>query len=136
MASLYNDANWSNNDLNEVMESVKKEISKSVFSIFSPEQLHHYKEKMEERAKEGHLVSLVDMWGLAIEYLIQGRVHKTLDCTDIKYILSIRMQITFPIRNVFIISLFFLRKKWVHYLTSRWHYQRARTLYPSTQLST
>ncbi|XP_048047221.1 cytosolic phospholipase A2 delta isoform X2 [Megalobrama amblycephala] len=73
MAYLYNDANWSNNDLNGVMESVKKEISKSVFSIFSPEQLHHYKEKMEERAKEGHLVSLVDMWGLAIEYLIQGK---------------------------------------------------------------
>lgn len=93
MAYLYNDANWSNNDLNGVMESVKKEISKSVFSIFSPEQLHHYKEKMEERVKEGHLVSLVDMWGLAIEYLIQGKVHKTLDCTDIKYILSIRMQI-------------------------------------------
>ncbi|XP_051724626.1 cytosolic phospholipase A2 delta isoform X1 [Ctenopharyngodon idella] len=73
MAYLYNDANWSNNDLNGVMESVKKEISKSVFSIFSPEQLHHYKEKMEERVKEGHLVSLVDMWGLAIEYLIQGK---------------------------------------------------------------
>uniref|UniRef100_A0A673ID89 Phospholipase A2 n=1 Tax=Sinocyclocheilus rhinocerous TaxID=307959 RepID=A0A673ID89_9TELE len=73
MASLYGDANWSNNDLNGVMESVKKEISKSVFSIFSPEQLRHYKEKMEEREKEGHLVSLVDMWGLAIEYLIQGK---------------------------------------------------------------
>uniref|UniRef100_A0A671RRQ4 Phospholipase A2, group IVF, tandem duplicate 2 n=2 Tax=Sinocyclocheilus anshuiensis TaxID=1608454 RepID=A0A671RRQ4_9TELE len=73
MASLYGDANWSNNDLNGVMESVKKEISKSVFSIFSLEQLRHYKEKMEEREKEGHLVSLVDMWGLAIEYLIQGK---------------------------------------------------------------
>ncbi|XP_016343463.1 cytosolic phospholipase A2 delta-like [Sinocyclocheilus anshuiensis] len=73
MASLYGDANWSNNDLNGVMESVKKEISKSVFSIFSPEQLRHYKEKMEEREEEGLLVSLIDMWGLAIEYLIQGK---------------------------------------------------------------
>lgn len=91
MAYLYNDANWSNNDLNGVMESVKKEISKSVFSIFSLEQLRHYKEKMEERAKEGHLVSLVDMWGMAIEYLIQGKVHKTLDCTDIKHILRIQI---------------------------------------------
>ncbi|XP_073683438.1 cytosolic phospholipase A2 delta-like [Garra rufa] len=72
MASLYGDANWSNNDINGVMESVKKEISKSVFSIFSPEQLRHYKAKMEEREKEGHPVSLIDMWGLAIEYLIQG----------------------------------------------------------------
>ncbi|XP_016400701.1 cytosolic phospholipase A2 zeta-like [Sinocyclocheilus rhinocerous] len=73
MASLYGDANWSNNDLNVVLESVKKEISKSVFSIFSIEQLRHYKKKMEEREKEGHQVSLVDMWGLAIEYLIQGK---------------------------------------------------------------
>ncbi|XP_067310716.1 cytosolic phospholipase A2 delta [Pseudorasbora parva] len=73
MASLYGDPNWSNNDLNGVMESIKKELSKSVFSVFSPEQLHHYKEKMEECAKEGHLVSLIDMWGLAIEYLMQGK---------------------------------------------------------------
>ncbi|KAL0169325.1 hypothetical protein M9458_033921, partial [Cirrhinus mrigala] len=58
MASLYGDANWSNNDINGVMESVKKE---------------HYKAKMEEKAKEGHLVSLIDMWGLAIEYLVQGK---------------------------------------------------------------
>ncbi|XP_073682658.1 cytosolic phospholipase A2 delta-like [Garra rufa] len=70
MASLYGDANWSNNDLNGVMESVKKEISKSVFSVFSPER---YKERMEERERDGHLVSLIDMWGLAIEYLIQGK---------------------------------------------------------------
>ncbi|XP_016379190.1 cytosolic phospholipase A2 zeta-like [Sinocyclocheilus rhinocerous] len=35
--------------------------------------LWHYKEKMEEREKEGLLVSLIDMWGLAIEYLIQGK---------------------------------------------------------------
>ncbi|XP_050957645.1 cytosolic phospholipase A2 zeta-like [Labeo rohita] len=72
-ASLYGDANWSNNDINGVMESVKKEVSKSLFSIFSLEQLRHYKAKMEEREKEGHLVSLIDMWGLAIEYLIQGK---------------------------------------------------------------
>ncbi|KAK2878875.1 hypothetical protein Q8A67_019666 [Cirrhinus molitorella] len=72
MASLYGDANWSNNDINGVMESVKEEISKSVFNIFSPEQLRHYKAKMEEREKEGLLVSLIDMWGLAIQYLIQG----------------------------------------------------------------
>ncbi len=135
MASLYGDANWSNNDLNAVLESVKKEISKSVFSIFSIEQLRHYKEKMEEREKEGHLVSLVDMWGLAIEYLIQGKVLNTLDITEAKYILSKnKYKYISPSETSEII--FFFRKQWVHYLTSRWHYQRARTLFPSTQLST
>lgn len=89
MASLYNDANWSTNDINGAMESVKKEISKGVFSVYSIEQLRHYKEKMEERAKEGRHVSIVDMFGLSIEYLIQGKVHKTLLCTDVKYILKI-----------------------------------------------
>ncbi|RXN38788.1 cytosolic phospholipase A2 zeta-like protein [Labeo rohita] len=73
LASLYGDANWSNNDINEIMESVKEEISKSLFSIFSPEQLRHYKARMEEREKKALLVSLIDMWGLAIEYLIQGK---------------------------------------------------------------
>ncbi|KAF4102129.1 hypothetical protein G5714_016929 [Onychostoma macrolepis] len=33
----------------------------------------HYKEKMEEIEKEGLVISLTDMWGLAIEYLIQGK---------------------------------------------------------------
>lgn len=56
------------------MESVKKEISKKMLSMFSLEQLREYKEKVEEREKEGHLVSLIDMWGLALEYLFQGKV--------------------------------------------------------------
>lgn len=58
------------------MESVKKEISKKMLSLFSLEQLQEYKKKVEEREKEGHLVSLIDMWGLALEYLFQGKVKK------------------------------------------------------------
>nr|XP_055028411.1 cytosolic phospholipase A2 delta-like [Misgurnus anguillicaudatus] len=73
LASLYGDADWSSNDMNVTMESLKKELSKNVSSLFSPEQLRHYKEKMEEKAKQGHSVSLIDMWGLAIEYLIHGK---------------------------------------------------------------
>lgn len=109
MASLYNDANWSNNDLNGAMESVKKEVSKGVFSVYSIEQLRHYKEKMEERAKEGRHVSIVDMFGLSIEYLIQGKVHKTLHCTDVKYILKIIIP-DLSVRN-FIINYFLPQKK-------------------------
>lgn len=58
------------------MESVKKEISKKMLSMFSLKQLEEYKKKVEEREKEGHLVSLIDMWGLALEYLFQGKVKK------------------------------------------------------------
>ncbi|XP_052001294.1 cytosolic phospholipase A2 zeta isoform X2 [Xyrauchen texanus] len=73
ISSLYEDPNWSKSDLDKLMESPKKELSKSMLSMFSHEQLKHYKEKMEEREKEGHLVSLIDMWGLALEYLVQGK---------------------------------------------------------------
>ncbi|XP_077095507.1 cytosolic phospholipase A2 zeta isoform X2 [Siphateles boraxobius] len=73
LASLYEDPNWSKGGLDKSMESVKKEISKKVLSMFSLEQLQEYKEKVEERVKEGHLVSLIDMWGLALEYLFQGK---------------------------------------------------------------
>lgn len=58
------------------MESIKKELSKKALSMFSSEQLMEYKKRMEEREKEGHLMSLIDMWGLALEYLFQGKVKK------------------------------------------------------------
>ncbi|XP_065152050.1 cytosolic phospholipase A2 zeta-like [Paramisgurnus dabryanus] len=73
LASLYGDPNWSKSDIIKFIESSRKEISKSTFSLFSREQLLYYKKKMEERGKEGHIVSLIDMLGLAIEYLIQGQ---------------------------------------------------------------
>lgn len=74
LSSLYEEPNWSKEGLDKSMESVKKEISKKMLSMFSLEQLREYKEKVEEREKEGHLVSLIDMWGLALEYLFQGKV--------------------------------------------------------------
>ncbi|XP_065100992.2 cytosolic phospholipase A2 zeta-like [Paramisgurnus dabryanus] len=73
LASLYGDPNWSKSDIIKFIQSSRKEISKSKSSLFSREQLSYYKKKMEERGKEGHIVSLIDMWGLAIEYLIQGK---------------------------------------------------------------
>jgi len=77
LTSLYEDPNWSQGGLDKSMESVKKEISKKVLSMFSLQQLREYKENVEEREKEGHLVSLIDMWGLALEYLFQGKVKSS-----------------------------------------------------------
>uniref|UniRef100_A0A673IH06 Phospholipase A2, group IVF, tandem duplicate 1 n=1 Tax=Sinocyclocheilus rhinocerous TaxID=307959 RepID=A0A673IH06_9TELE len=78
LGSLYRDPNWSKGGIDKSMESVKKELSKKVLSMFSSEQLQEYKQRMEEREKEGLLVSLIDMWGLALEYLFQGKVKKKL----------------------------------------------------------
>ncbi|XP_052475918.1 cytosolic phospholipase A2 zeta [Carassius gibelio] len=75
LGSLYGDPNWSKGGIDKSMESVKKELSKKALSMFSSEQLQEYKQRMEEREKEGLLVSLIDMWGLALEYLFQGKKH-------------------------------------------------------------
>uniref|UniRef100_A0A671N1D4 Phospholipase A2, group IVF, tandem duplicate 1 n=1 Tax=Sinocyclocheilus anshuiensis TaxID=1608454 RepID=A0A671N1D4_9TELE len=73
LGSLYGDPNWSKGGIDKSMESIKKELSKKALSMFSLEQLKEYKQRMEEQEKEGHLVSLIDMWGLALEYLFQGK---------------------------------------------------------------
>ncbi|XP_056332840.1 cytosolic phospholipase A2 zeta isoform X1 [Danio aesculapii] len=75
LASIYEEPNWSKGDIDKTMESVKKELSKTIFSLFSSEQLRQYKEKIDEREKQGHIVSLIDMWGLALEYLFRGKKH-------------------------------------------------------------
>lgn len=74
LASIYEEPNWSKGDIDKTMESVKKELSKTILSLFSSEQLWQYKEKIDEREKQGHIVSLIDMWGLALEYLFRGKV--------------------------------------------------------------
>uniref|UniRef100_A0A8C1Z0U1 Phospholipase A2 n=1 Tax=Cyprinus carpio TaxID=7962 RepID=A0A8C1Z0U1_CYPCA len=73
LGSVYGDPNWSKGGFDKSMESIKKELSKKALSMFSSEQLMEYKKRMEEREKEGHLMSLIDMWGLALEYLFQGK---------------------------------------------------------------
>ncbi len=73
------------------MESLKKELAKKVLSMFSLEQLKQYKLRMEEREKEGHLMSLIDMWGLALEYLFQGKVKKSTTCVNCQFWLCVQI---------------------------------------------
>ncbi|XP_073683027.1 cytosolic phospholipase A2 zeta [Garra rufa] len=73
LGSIYEDPNWSKGEIDKSMDSVKMELNKKVFSMFSSEQLQKYKQRIEEREKEGHLVSLIDMWGLALEHLFHGK---------------------------------------------------------------
>ncbi|RXN38789.1 cytosolic phospholipase A2 zeta-like protein [Labeo rohita] len=73
LGSIYEHPNWSKGEIDKSMEFVKKELTKKAFSMFSSEQLQEYKQRIEERQKEGYLVSLIDMWGLALEYLFHGK---------------------------------------------------------------
>uniref|UniRef100_A0AAR2LI05 Phospholipase A2 n=1 Tax=Pygocentrus nattereri TaxID=42514 RepID=A0AAR2LI05_PYGNA len=73
VSSLYGDPGWSVKKMDEGMLSVQKELSKSMSSLFSPRLLQYYSSELEQREREGHPVSLIDMWGLFLEQLIFGK---------------------------------------------------------------
>uniref|UniRef100_A0A4W4H855 Phospholipase A2, group IVF, tandem duplicate 2 n=1 Tax=Electrophorus electricus TaxID=8005 RepID=A0A4W4H855_ELEEL len=71
-ASLYRDPCWSRTEMDKAMASVQNELLKSAARLFFPQQLRYYHSELEQRESEGHDVSLIDLWGLAIEQLIYG----------------------------------------------------------------
>ncbi|XP_028256350.1 cytosolic phospholipase A2 delta-like isoform X2 [Parambassis ranga] len=73
MSALYQDAKWSQRDMNTFTSAAKEQLSKSMLSLFSPENLQYYKEEMTQKEKEGHTVSLIDMLGLVFEELVFGK---------------------------------------------------------------
>ena len=74
MSTLYENADWSQGDLGVVTEPMKVEMIKRYQNILSTERLSYYREEMGQKEKDGLPVSLIDMWGLAIEHLIYGKV--------------------------------------------------------------
>ncbi|XP_031435047.1 cytosolic phospholipase A2 zeta-like [Clupea harengus] len=74
MSTLYENADWSLGDLGMVTEPMKVEMIKRYQNILSEEQLSYYWEEMGQKGRDGLPVSPIDMWGLAIEHLIYGKV--------------------------------------------------------------
>ncbi|KAM9431994.1 cytosolic phospholipase A2 zeta-like, partial [Clarias gariepinus] len=73
-ASLYSDPVWSKDEgLDKAIASAKEELSKSVFSLFSPGRVCYYVSELLKRVTEGHPFSLIDLWGLVIERLVFGK---------------------------------------------------------------
>ncbi|KAF7667859.1 hypothetical protein LDENG_00040870 [Lucifuga dentata] len=70
MSSLYQDANWSHEDMNSIISAVKEKMTKPILSCFSTDKLSYYKEELTAKGNDGYLVSLIDMWGLVIEHLV------------------------------------------------------------------
>ncbi|XP_062375468.1 cytosolic phospholipase A2 zeta-like [Sardina pilchardus] len=77
MSVLYDNADWSQGDLSTITEPIKAEMIKRYQDILSTEQLSYYFEEMNLKEKEGHPVTYIDMWGLAIEHLIHGKKWET-----------------------------------------------------------
>ncbi|XP_020337275.1 cytosolic phospholipase A2 zeta [Oncorhynchus kisutch] len=81
LATLYQEADWSQRDMDESISAIEEEITKSILSAFTTEKLLYYKHQMAEKKKEGHMVSLIDMWGLVIEHCLHGK-KKTSTLSD------------------------------------------------------
>ncbi|KAK3537436.1 hypothetical protein QTP70_009975 [Hemibagrus guttatus] len=75
-AYLYNDPHWSEKDLDEAINLVKKELSKGTKTLFGPSRLRYYYSELRQKQKDGHSISPIDMWGLIIENAIYGKKHE------------------------------------------------------------
>ncbi|XP_051278881.1 cytosolic phospholipase A2 zeta isoform X6 [Dicentrarchus labrax] len=73
MSTLYQEVNWSQQDIDSIISAAKDQMTKSVLSVFSPEKLQYYSEEMAERGNKGYIVSLIDMAGLILEHLVFGK---------------------------------------------------------------
>ncbi|XP_033978302.1 cytosolic phospholipase A2 zeta-like [Trematomus bernacchii] len=73
MSTLYQEDNWSQEDIDSIISASKEQMTKSVLSAFSPEKLQYYSEETAKKEQEGHPVSLVDNVGLLLEHLVFGK---------------------------------------------------------------
>uniref|UniRef100_A0A663E9T9 Phospholipase A2 n=1 Tax=Aquila chrysaetos chrysaetos TaxID=223781 RepID=A0A663E9T9_AQUCH len=75
MAKLYEDANWSQNDLRGPIDDIRKHVIKSKLHCFSLDHMKYYEKELCERKQEGHKLSFTDLWGLFIDCI----THKLSD---------------------------------------------------------
>ncbi|XP_068424046.1 cytosolic phospholipase A2 zeta-like [Clinocottus analis] len=73
MSTMYQEDNWSHQDIDTVISAKKEMMTKSILSVFSPEKVQYYREQMAEKDQEGYTVSLIDMLGLIFEQLVFGK---------------------------------------------------------------
>ncbi|XP_077352328.1 cytosolic phospholipase A2 beta [Festucalex cinctus] len=73
MTALSQEANWSQDGIDSTIAELRKELSKSVLSIFSAEKMGYYRQEMLKKLNEGHIVSLADMAGLIYEQVAFGK---------------------------------------------------------------
>lgn len=77
LSKLYADANWSQKDLTETLEDVRRNVTKSKMSAFSFDNLAFYKSELSKREEMGYKTSFSDLWGLAIESMMYDKVSES-----------------------------------------------------------
>lgn len=75
MSKLYDDANWSKKNLEELIIDAKRHVKKNkFFASFAPERLTYYLKELMQRHQEGYKISFTDLWGLIIEAMLRDGV--------------------------------------------------------------
>ena len=74
MAELYQEPNWSQEDIGSVISAKKERMTKSIWSVFSREKLKYYSEEIAKKEQDGYTTSAVDKMGLILEELVFGKV--------------------------------------------------------------
>uniref|UniRef100_A0A8C3QCK0 Phospholipase A2 n=1 Tax=Geospiza parvula TaxID=87175 RepID=A0A8C3QCK0_GEOPR len=67
LSHLYQNADWSHEDLSRPIGEVRRHMTKCKLSCFSLESLQYYAKELKLRKQEGYQISSVDFWGLLLE---------------------------------------------------------------------
>uniref|UniRef100_A0A8C9DH66 Phospholipase A2 n=1 Tax=Prolemur simus TaxID=1328070 RepID=A0A8C9DH66_PROSS len=70
ISTLYKDPAWSQVALQGPIERAQARVCSSKLGAMSTEQLQYYTQELGVRERNGHSVSLVDFWGLLVEYFL------------------------------------------------------------------
>ncbi|XP_011796588.1 PREDICTED: cytosolic phospholipase A2 zeta [Colobus angolensis palliatus] len=70
ISTLYRDPAWSQVALQGPIERAQVHVCSSKMGALSTERLQYYTQELGVRERSGHSVSLVDLWGLLVEYFL------------------------------------------------------------------
>ncbi|KAK2503712.1 hypothetical protein MC885_005765 [Smutsia gigantea] len=73
ISTLYEDPAWSQVALQGPIERAQARVCSSKMGAISTERLQYYAQELGIRESSGHRVSLIDLWGLLIEYFLHEK---------------------------------------------------------------
>lgn len=76
LSTLYKDPAWSQVALQGPTEHARARVCSSKMGAVSVERLQYYAQELGNLESRGHSVSLVDLWGLLIEYVLYQEVRE------------------------------------------------------------
>lgn len=76
ISTLYQDPAWSQVALQGPIECAQSRVCSSKMGAMSPERLQYYVQELASLEGSGHSVSLIDLWGLLIEYVLYQAVRE------------------------------------------------------------